>query len=255
MAENTILELKEVTKRFGGVTAIDAVSFEVLDTETISIIGPNGAGKTTLFNLITGLLSPDSGQIRYRDENIQGYPTERRVDMGIGRSFQITNVFPEFTVFDNVHIAVQTNGGHNRDFLSRYDEVGDSNERTTEILESIGLVDKRDTTAKQLSYGDKRILELGITLGLDPELLLLDEPTAGMSHEEADKALSIIESLGESRTILFIEHNMEAVLDISDRILVLDQGERVTYANPENVQNNPHVKRIYMGETRDNGIA
>jgi branched-chain amino acid transport system ATP-binding protein len=245
-----ILEVKKVTKSFGGLMAIAGVDLEVHEQEICSIIGPNGAGKTTLFNVISGRYSPDGGHILFEGKNIGGKAAHQIVSAGMGRTFQITNIFPLLSTFENVQAAVIK--AHNRSFtflkpVRRFKEIQID---TWKILEDIELVDKAGIISGHLPYGDQRRLEIGIALANKPRLLLLDEPTAGMSPEETRSTVGLVEHLVRERklTLLFIEHDMDVVFSISDRIFVLHQGAMIAKGPPKEVARNQDVINAYLGE-------
>jgi branched-chain amino acid transport system ATP-binding protein len=228
--------------------AVDRVSFHLEKGELSSIIGPNGAGKTTLFNLLTGHLKSDSGQISFKGNEITGLPPHRICRKGIGRSFQRTNIFPRLSTFENVQVAVMSWDRKCRNIFLRARNM--NRKETEEILESVGLADMREMTAGLLAHGDQRRLEIGIALGSHPELLLLDEPTAGMSPEESSKTVDLIQRLARERglTLLFIEHDMNAVFSISEKIRVMHLGKIIAEGEPKEVRANQEVQRIYLAE-------
>lgn len=245
-----ILEVKNLDKTFGGLMAISRVNLAIREQEICSIIGPNGAGKTTLFNVISGRYAPDGGRILFRGADIGGKPPHQIVSTGIGRTFQITNIFPLLTTFENIQAAVIKT--HNESFtlfrpISRVKEV---QEHTWEILEDIELAHKAERISGHLPYGDQRRLEIGIALANRPRLLLLDEPTAGMSPEETRSSVKLIERLARERkmTLLLIEHDMDVVFSISDRVFVLHQGTMIAEGTPDEVARNVDVINAYLGE-------
>lgn len=243
-----MLDVKEVTKSFGGLRAIDNVSFQIEEGELSSIIGPNGAGKTTLFNLLTGHLRPDSGRVIFKGTDITKLPRHRICHMGIGRSFQVVNIFPTLSVFENIQVAAFVGQGKGTNLLSLSGNI--AREETEAILEIVGLSDKANAGAGELSYGDQRRLEIGIALGGSPSLLLLDEPTAGLAPEETVATTDLIERLAKERslTIVFIEHDMNVVFGISDKIRVMDLGKIIATGTSEEIKHNDEVQRIYLGE-------
>ena len=228
--------------------AVNDVSFEIVEGELSSIIGPNGAGKTTLFNLLTGHLRPEIGGIFFKEKEITGLSPHEICRKGIGRSFQRTNIFPRLTVFDNVQVAVMSWQRKSGNIFLRAQKM--LREETDQVLESVGLEDKKDMTAGLLAHGDQRRLEIGIALGSFPELLLLDEPTAGMSPEESDRTVDLIQRLAREKglTLLFIEHDMNVVFRISEKIRVMHMGEIIAEGTPEEVRANEQVQRIYLAE-------
>lgn len=246
----SILELKNVNKSFGGLMAINDVNMKIQEQEVCSIIGPNGAGKTTLFNVISGRYSPDAGHVFFLGDDISGKPVHRIVSTGMGRTFQITNIFPLLSTFENIQVAVIKNHNKGFTFFKPVGRMREIQEDSWEILKDIELADKADAISGHLPYGDQRRLEIGITLANKPRLLLLDEPTAGMSPEETRSTVKLIERLIKERkmTLLFIEHDMDVVFSISDRIFVLHQGVMLAEGSPEGVAKNQEVINAYLGE-------
>ena len=245
-----ILEIKDVYKSFGGLMAIECVSMDIQEQEVCSIIGPNGAGKTTLFNVISGRFAPDDGHISFQNMEITGKPAHRIVSMGIGRTFQITNIFPLLSAFENIQAAVIKNRNKSFTFFRSAKRIQELQDDTWQILKEIELVDQAEMTSGHLPYGDQRRLEIGIALANRPSLLLLDEPTAGMSPEETRSTVRLIERLIKERkmTLLVIEHDMDVVFSISDRIYVLHQGALIAEGSPEEVAKNQDVISAYLGE-------
>lgn len=246
----SILELKKVNKSFGGLMAIDDVSMEIQEQEVCSIIGPNGAGKTTLFNVISGRYSPDAGHVLFLGDEISGKPAHHIVSSGMGRTFQITNIFPLLSTFENIQAAVIKNRNKSFTFFRPIRKMREIREDVQEILRDIELSDKADSISGHLPYGDQRRLEIGIAMANKPRLLLLDEPTAGMSPEETRSTVKLIERLIRERkmTLLFIEHDMDVVFSISDRIFVLHQGLMIAEGSPAEVAKNREVISAYLGE-------
>jgi branched-chain amino acid transport system ATP-binding protein len=242
-----VLETENLTKKFGGLIAINEVSMHVAEGEIVGLIGPNGAGKTTLFNLITGQLQRDLGKIFFKGEDIGALPAYEICRRGIARSFQIVNIFPRLTVFGNVQVAVLSQQKRSYDLFSP--AGGIAVEKTRSLLESVGLAGKSENIAGSLSHGDQKILEIAIALGNEPELLILDEPTAGMSPEETAATMELIRRLARSRglTILFCEHDMEIVFSISQSIMVMHQGRTLIQERPEEVRRNKEVQEAYLG--------
>lgn len=228
--------------------AVSGISFMIGKGELSSIIGPNGAGKTTLFNLLTGHLRADTGRIVFKDNEITGLSPHEICKKGIGRSFQRTNIFPRLSAFDNVQVAVMSWQRKNSNIFLSAKKV--LRHETDEILKSVGLQDKKDVRAGLLAHGDQRRLEIGIALGSNPELLLLDEPTAGMSPEESGKTVELIQKLAHERglTLVFIEHDMEVVFGISEKVRVMHLGRIIAEGTPEEVRSNGEVQRIYLAE-------
>ncbi len=243
-----MFRVENARKSFEGFQAVSEVSFSMEAGEVSSIIGPNGAGKTTLFNLLTGHLKPDKGRVFFKDREITGLPPYKICRLGIGRSFQITNIFPRLSVYENIQVAVMAWQKVSRNIFRRASKV--LAQETREILESVGLWDKREITAGLLSHGDQRRLEFGITLGSHPSFLLLDEPTAGMSPAESATTVELVRQLVEQwqLTLLFIEHDMNVVFDIAQSIRVLHMGSIIAEGTPEEIKANDEVQRIYLGE-------
>jgi len=242
-----ILKTRNLSKRFGGLTAVNRVELSIEENRLTSIIGPNGAGKTTLFNLLTGLLKPDEGNIFLRDVDITGYPPQRIVKQGMARSFQILNIFTDLTLFENIRIAVQAEQGHGFEILSSINSLDEVNKKTAEIINAIGLNGKENAIAKNLSYGDKRIVEIGMALACNPKLLLLDEPTSGLATKETGSMANFIKNLAKNLTIVLIEHDMNIVLSISDHIAVLHQGRVIAEGTPDTIRQNDEVQEAYLG--------
>jgi len=245
-----ILEIKDVYKSFGGLMAIDCVSMDIQEQEVCSIIGPNGAGKTTLFNVISGRFPPDDGHVSFQGMEITGKPAHRIVSMGIGRTFQITNIFPLLSAFENIQAAVIKNRNKSFTFFRSAKRIQEIQDDAWQILKEIELVDQAEVISGHMPYGDQRRLEIGIALANRPSLLLLDEPTAGMSPEETRSTVRLIERLIKERkmTLLVIEHDMDVVFSISDRIYVLHQGSLIAEGSPEEVAKNQDVIGAYLGE-------
>ena len=244
-----LLRTEDVTRSFGSLMAVSRVSMSVRRGELRSIIGPNGAGKTTFFRLVSGEMAPSSGRVWFNGADITGLPQHRVSRLGIAKSYQITNVFPHLTVLENVRVAVQ---GYARsfNFWIRAERLAGCRERALEILGWVGLERKAGHLAAHLSHGEKRHLEIGIALASDPALLLLDEPTAGMSPEETDETMLLIRELARGRTVVLVEHKMKLVMRISDRITVLHQGQVLAEGSPEEIRNNEVVQQTYLGASR-----
>ncbi|HID88042.1 MAG TPA: ABC transporter ATP-binding protein [Anaerolineae bacterium] len=242
-----MLRVEDVHKSFGDFKAVDGANLTVGDGELVAVIGPNGAGKTTLFNLITGQLKLDRGKIVFNGEDISGLPPYEICRRGIARSFQIVNTFPRLTVFENVQVAVLSQQRKSSNLLSPARSL--AVEETLTILESVGLSDKAGSIAGSLSHGDQKILEIAIALGNEPELLVLDEPTAGMSPEETAATMELIQRLARERhlTVLFCEHDMDVVFHIAQSIMVMHQGRTLVQGKPEEVRRNRDVQRAYLG--------
>jgi branched-chain amino acid transport system ATP-binding protein len=242
-----ILKTEKLTKRFGGLVAVNQVDIDIEENRLTSIIGPNGAGKTTVFNLLTGLIKPDDGKIYFKGKEITKHPPHRIVREGIARSFQISNVFTELPLFENIRIAVQAEKGHGFEMLSSINSLEEVNGRTFEIIRAVGLDGKENIVTKNLSYGDKRILEIGIALASNPKVLLLDEPTSGLASRETGKMTEFIQGLSKELTLIVIEHDMNLVLSISDHIIVLHQGRVIAEGTPDGIKRNDEVQEAYLG--------
>jgi branched-chain amino acid transport system ATP-binding protein len=245
-----MLAVQNLKKSFDGFIATNGVSFSIQKGELVSIIGPNGAGKTTLFNLITGHIPPDEGRLTFKGMDITHMRPYKICRLGMGRSFQRTNIFPRLTVFQNIQAALLAHKGKSLTFFKAVDSF--FREESLEILSRVGLKDFANTISGSLSYGFQKQLELGIALASEPELLLLDEPTAGMSAQETRQTIDLIGRITREKglTLLFTEHDMEVVFSISQRILVLHQGRLIAEGPPEQVRNNPEVQKVYLGESR-----
>lgn len=244
-----LLEAKNLRKEFGGLVAVDDVSVAIYARTLHSIIGPNGAGKTTLFNLLSGMMNPSRGQVFYQGKDITGLAPHRRAHLGIGRSFQITNIFPNLTVLENVRLAAQAVGSDNFRMLHAAGSFPAYEEKAREVLGRVGLNGREAHFAQTLPHGDKRKLELGIMLASDPQLLLLDEPTAGMSSEQVPALLDIIRAImaDGDKTIVLVEHRMDMVMSISDRITVMHQGQVLAEGTPHEIATNQTVQSAYLG--------
>jgi branched-chain amino acid transport system ATP-binding protein len=243
-----MLEVSGISKSFGGFRAVSNVSLTVATRQIAAVIGPNGAGKSTLFNLITGHLQPDSGTVRLDGRDITGAPPYRICRMGIGRSFQRTNIFPQLTVFENLQAAFLVHHRRGRNFWSRADAL--YRDDTAALLASVGLTGYERTVAGTLSYGNQKQLELGLALASGPAVLLLDEPTAGMSATETRETIGLLERIAAERelTLLFTEHDMDVVFSIAQKIAVLHQGKIIAEGRPAEVRSDPEVRRVYLGQ-------
>ena len=246
-----LLETDDLVKRFGGLTATDDVNMRIEQGEQVSLIGPNGAGKSTIINLITRRLDPTAGDIRFKGQSILGLSPHEVVQRGMSKSFQTASIFPTLTVRENARVAALAaeHGSFRFNFLrhrKRYPEVENV---ARETLEAVGLWDQRESAAKDLPYGDKRRLEIGIALAAEPDMLLMDEPTAGMSPEETHATVDLIERVKEERglTFLLVEHDMEIVFRVSDRIIVLNRGAVIAEGPPEEIREDPDVQDAYLG--------
>jgi branched-chain amino acid transport system ATP-binding protein len=248
-----VLALEDVNKAFGGVKASHHLTLHVRPGERVAVIGANGAGKSTMFNLISGYLTPDSGTITFDGQSIAGMSPHSIARMGIGRSFQRSNIFPKLTAFENILTAVLSSVKLSLHPFRAARSYGVENQRALDILKRIGLLDARDRRAGALALGDQKRLEIGLALALTPRLLLLDEPTAGMSPEETSSTVALVESLARESgiSLLFTEHDMAVVFGIAERIYVLHQGAIVADGTPEAIRDNPDVQRIYLGAAQD----
>ena len=241
------IELAGLRKSFGAMEIICGVDLDVRQGERHAIIGPNGAGKSTLFHLISGHLQPSAGNIRLRGEDIAGMAPQSINRRGLSRSFQVTNIFPRLSVWENVRCATLWALGHKYSFWRAVDGLEDVTRRTEEILTEIDLLDRWRTPAGVLTYGEQRALEIGLTIAGNADVLLLDEPTAGMSHAETERVVALIRKVSESRTLLMIEHDMHVVFGLADRISVLVYGEIIASDTPERIKGNGAVKLAYLG--------
>ena len=242
------LELKNVKKQFGSTEIIRGVNLSIKKGEIHSLIGPNGAGKSTLYNLISGVYQLTSGTIRFNNKNIENLPSYEIFRLGLSRSFQITNIFPKMSVFENVRCGLLWNMNYKYSILKILDNNQDLNDKTNAILEQISLINFSKEPAGLLSYADQRALEIGITIAGGAETILLDEPTAGMSKSETERATNLIRNIAKNRTVLIVEHDMGVVFDLSDTISVLVYGEVICSDKPENVKTNKAVKEAYLGD-------
>jgi branched-chain amino acid transport system ATP-binding protein len=242
-----MLQVEAVDKSFEDFKAVNGANLTIGKGEVVAVIGPNGAGKTTLFNLITGQLKRDKGKIIFKGEDISELPPYLICKKGIARSFQIANIFPRLTVFGNVQVAVLSHQRRSSNLFRPAQNI--AVEETRSILESVGLLDKEKNVAGSLSHGDQKILEMAIALGNEPELLILDEPTAGMSPEETLATMELVKRLAQMRglTILFCEHDMDIVFSIAQSIMVMRQGRTIIQGSPEEVRSNKEVQEAYLG--------
>lgn len=244
-----ILKSVELTKSFGKLLAVNRISIDFAERELTAIIGPNGAGKSTYFNLLSGRLKSSSGGIYFKGEDIIGLPPYEMVRRGVGRSFQITNIFPGLTAFENMRFGTLAHRKKGGKLFAQVDKMFEINEETLLALETVGLAEERDTIAGALSYGDQRRLEIGLTLTCDPELMLLDEPTAGMNPEETKLLTALIRRISEEKgvTVIFTEHDMSVVFGISERIIVLQQGTVIAEGTESDIRSDERVKVAYLG--------
>ncbi len=240
-----MLRTEGLAIRFGGLTALNGVDFEVQRGEIRAIIGPNGAGKSTFFNCLTGVLRPSSGRILFNGEDITGLPPNRISQKGIARSYQITNILPNATTLENVRIAAQSRR-HGWSMLKHYSAYVDIIDKAEAALEAVGLRAKAEELAANLSHGEQRNLEIGIALATEPQLLCLDEPTAGMSAAETHDTMALVRRIAEDLTILIVEHDMQVVMELAQRITVLHYGEVLAEGTPAEIQRNPRVLEVYL---------
>jgi len=245
-----LLKTEKLRKYFGVVSAADNIDLQIEEGALISIIGPNGAGKTTLINLLTGNTMADSGKVFFCNEDITRLPIHKRVKKGMCRSFQIMNIFPKLTVFENIQIPVFSLMNRSLSFIKSVSYHTNVNERVEKLLKEIGLMDKKDLPAGTLSHGDQRLLEIGLAMAPDPKLLFLDEPTAGMNPVERVKILENIRRLSREQrsTFVIVEHDMDIVFSLSDRIIVLHRGQILADGKPEEIKQNEDVRKVYLGE-------
>lgn len=246
--ESDGLRVEHLIKKYGPLVATDEISLSFESGTLYSIIGPNGAGKTTLFNLLSGTLQPTSGSIYFRGTDVTSYGPAQMVEQGVLRSFQITNLFNDLTVLENVRVAVQAN--HTEfNFWRRADEYPEFISESESILSRVGLLDKKDVVVANLSHGEQRTLELAVCLGRNPDLLLLDEPTSGMSAEETGDMVSLVNELATDIDVLLVEHKMGLVMEVSDRIIVLNNGSVLAEGTPNEIQANEQVQEVYLQGT------
>ncbi|MDL5039391.1 ABC transporter ATP-binding protein [Comamonas sp. Y6] len=246
MNAESIIETRSVCKNFGGFKALTDVSVKIRPGVLTSIIGPNGAGKSTYFNLLSGAFSPSSGQIFFMGRDITALKPHEFARVGIAKSFQITNLFPHFTALENVRIALQAHVSRYGLWRPRCDLEGLS-ERALDLLGVVGLRDRAARPARELAHGQQRALEIAVALAADPKILLMDEPTAGMSPEETKVMMDLIRKLVEQRTVVLVEHKMKMVMGISERLIVLHHGELIAEGTPDDIRANDLVKRVYLG--------
>jgi branched-chain amino acid transport system ATP-binding protein len=245
------LELEAVCKSFGKTEIIRGVDLAIGRGERHALIGPNGAGKSTLFHLISGRLETSSGSIRLNGQEVTGLPPYRINRMGLARSFQITNIFPRLSVFENIRCATLFPLGYRYTFLRRLSRLTDAAERAENLLERIGLRSRRETLAGNLTYAEQRALEIGITVAGGADVILLDEPTAGMSRSESDQAVALIRRMTEGKTLVMVEHDMGVVFGLADRISVLVYGQVIATDTPQAIRTNAAVREAYLGKTVD----
>jgi branched-chain amino acid transport system ATP-binding protein len=242
-----MLEVKNLHKSFGHIKVINGVNLDVPAGQHHAIIGPNGAGKTTLFHLFTGNYAPNGGQIIFNGKDITGLAPHKINRLGLARSFQITNVFPGLTVLENVRAVILSKHKIRFDLFRSVGKMAKINQETLDILDQIGLTDKKPNLAGELSYGQQRALEIGLTLASDPQMILLDEPTAGMSMDETREAVRLIDRVTKGKTLIIIEHDMEVVFTLADIITVIYYGEVLASGSPDEIRGHPKVKEAYLG--------
>jgi branched-chain amino acid transport system ATP-binding protein len=246
-----VLRIENLSKNFGGLRVTDDVTLEVRPGELHAVIGPNGAGKTTLINQISGLLAPDAGRIALAGEDITGLPVHTRAERGLSRSFQITSILPRFSVLENVALAVQARNGSSFRFFGRAADEAGLNAPALAALAQVGLADRAELPAAELSHGEKRALELAIALAMEPKLLLLDEPMAGTGRDETDRLVAVLRSLKGRFPMMLVEHDMTAVFALADRISVMIYGRILASGPPEQVRADPQVIAVYLGDEMD----
>jgi branched-chain amino acid transport system ATP-binding protein len=241
----SLLKTESLSVHFGGLAALSQVNFEAVGGEIRAIIGPNGAGKSTFFNCLTGVLRPTSGRIIFDGQEITGLPSNAISRKGIARSYQITNILPNATVFENVRIAAQSRR-HSWNMISHHNGLADINQKAEQALQAVSLLSKAGEFASNLSHGEQRNLEIGIALATEPKLLCLDEPTAGMSQAETEETKQLVRRIAKTLTILIVEHDMQVVMELCQRITVLHYGAILAEGTPEEIQNNPKVLEVYL---------
>ncbi|MDX1818734.1 MAG: ABC transporter ATP-binding protein [Marinobacter sp.] len=247
MSEQYVLETRNLVKEFKGFVAVDDVNLKIRQGDIHALIGPNGAGKTTVFNLLTKFLIPTRGKILFKGQDITAMKSAAIARKGVVRSFQISAVFPHMTALENIRIALQSFEGNSFSFWQSGNRLNKLNERAMELLDAVGLTRYANTTTVELAYGRKRALELATTLAMEPELLLLDEPTQGMGTEDVDRVVELVRKAAQGRTVLMVEHNLSVVSKLCDRITVLAQGAVLTEGDYETVSADPRVREVYMG--------
>ena len=243
----TILEARNISKNFGSLQVIDGVALKIAAGSIHSIIGPNGAGKTTLFNLMTGFIPVSSGTVFFKGEEITNLPPYKISKKGIARSFQITSIFPELSVHENLRVAAQARERMSINFLRHFTRLKNAAKKADEVLEAIGLADKGKVISKNLSYGEKRILDIGISLATDPELILLDEPMAGLQASDVEWMMKLVRDISNQLTVVLIDHNIDLVIALSHVITVLNQGQVIAEGSPAQIQGNEKVQTAYLG--------
>ena len=253
--DRSVLKLSGVRKQFGSTHIINGVDLDIREGERHALIGPNGAGKSTLFNLISGRFPLTSGQIQLKGKDITNQEPQLINRLGLSRSFQITNIFPKLSVFENLRCAVLWNLGYRYSFFKRISALKDARESADRTLSLIGLEDRREKMAGELTYAEQRALEIGITIASGADVILLDEPTAGMSHSETDAAVALIEKVTHGKTLMMVEHDMGVVFNLADRISVLVYGEVIATGAPSEIRNNPRVQEAYLGTQLEDEVS
>ena len=246
-----LLETRSLTKEFRGFRAVSEVSLRVADGTVHALVGPNGAGKTTLFNLLTGFLTPSSGQILFHGDDITGKQPEQIAHLGIARSFQITSLFDQMSLVDHLELALASPTGLGYRFWRSNAQLRRFRGRAMELLDEVGLADRAGQAAGSLAYGQKRALELALALALDPRLLLLDEPTAGMGLEDVDRTIALVKKVAAGRTVVFVDHNMHVVGSLADTVTVLQSGQVLAEGTYEQVRSDERVITAYLGQAGD----
>ena len=253
---NPVLTITNMTKRFGGVTAVSDINLNVMPKEILAIIGPNGVGKTTFYNMVSCRMQPTAGTITLDGKDITGLPPHKISRLGVSRSFQINNIFPEMTVQENVEVVLSAYHGHSRKLFNIASRNTAIQDEAVEFLTRLGIDSLRAQRAEVISYGDKRLLEIAMVLATQPKLVLLDEPTAGMTPDETRRTTQLIKQLADSGdyTFMITEHDMDVVFNLADRILVMHRGEKLFAGTPEEVRNHPEVRVAYLGEEDDEAV-
>ncbi|MDB5882941.1 MAG: putative type branched chain amino acid transport system, ATP-binding component [Ramlibacter sp.] len=243
-----LLRAVRLTKRFGGLAAVNEVSIDLWQGRIHAVIGPNGAGKSTLTNLLSGDLEPTSGEITLAGHDVTGWSPEKISRAGLGRSYQKTNIFPPFTVWENVRLAAQSRRPHAAHWLKSASSFADTNERAAQALELAGLTQRRDAIAGTISHGEQRQLEIAMTLATDPRVLLLDEPLAGMGHAEAERMVELLLKIKPGHAIMLVEHDMDAVFTLADQLTVMVNGQVIASGTPAEIRADANVQSAYLGE-------
>jgi len=248
LAENLILRTERLTKAFGGLLAVNNVDIAIPKGELRAIIGPNGAGKTTFLSMVMGMLKPTAGKIYFKDKDITGLPPHKVFRLGISTTFQITSIFPDLSVYENVWVAAQSRCKGRMNPLIHHRRLKEAESKVEQILKQLNLNHVADELAGSLSHGDQRVLEICIALATSPELLLLDEPTSGMSPKEAGEMAKLIKSIRKEVNIILVEHNMDVVMEVADKITVFDKGMILAEGSPKDISSNKRVQEVYLGE-------